>query len=139
MSLAIVAGSLGFIFSNFEKLTKVKGLGFAAEMREREAKESVIAEQTDNAEHLRALAFQVDTSRQKIMSALIHADYNFRYVGGVVTETNLTEEAVTAGLEWLLNNGLVTRRYGKKGYLWNLTEKGMALLPMVVFGKTDLG
>jgi predicted transcriptional regulator len=136
MGLAIVAGSLGFIFSNFEILAKIKGPGFEAEMRERKAAESVIAEQTDNIEHLRALAFQIDSPRQNIMSALIHTDYNSRYVGGVVAETSLTSEVVTTELEWLLNNGLVTRISGKKGYLWNLTKKGMALLPMVVFGKT---
>lgn len=138
MGLAIAAGSLGFVFSNFDILVKVKGPGFEAEMRERKAAESVVAEQTDNVDHLRALAFQIDSSRQNIMSALIHTDYNSRYVGGIKAETSLTNEVITVELEWLLNNGLVTRRVGKNGYLWNLTEKGMALLPMVVFGKSKV-
>lgn len=137
MGLAIAAGSLGFVFSNFDRLVKIKGPGFEAEMRERKAAESVVAEQTDNVEHLRALGFQITSSRQSIMSALIHTDYNSRYVNGIVGETGLANEVVTGELDWLLNNGLVTRRVGTKGYLWNLTEKGMALLPMVVFGKHE--
>lgn len=135
MALAIAAGSLGFVFSNFDMLVKVKGPGFEAEIRERKAAESVVAEQTDNVDHLRTLTSEIDSSRQNIMSALIHTDYNSRYVGGIMAETNLTTEVINRELEWLLNNGLVTRRVGKNGHLWNLTEKGMALLPMVVFGK----
>ena len=137
MGLAIAAGSLGFVFSNFDMLVKVKGPGFEAEMRERKAAESVVAEQTDNVDHLRALGFQITASRQSIMSALIHTEYHFRYVNGIASETGLASEVVTVELDWLLNNGLVTRRVGKNGYLWNLTEKGMALLPMVVFGKHE--
>ncbi len=137
MALAIAAGSLGFVFSNIDRFIKVKGPGFEAEMRERFAAESVVVEQTDNIDHLRALGFQIDSSRQSIMSALIHTDYHARYVGGISTETGLKKEVVSGELEWLLNNGLVTRRVGKSGYLWNLTQKGMALLPMVIFGKHE--
>ena len=68
------------------------------------------------------------------MNALIHTDFNDRYPEGLVAQTGLPKEVVIGELEWLLNNGLVTRRANKKGYLWNLTEKGMALLPMVIFG-----
>ena len=53
MGLAIAAGSLGFVFNNIDRIAKVKGPGFEAEMRERRVAESVIAEQTDNIEHLR--------------------------------------------------------------------------------------
>jgi predicted transcriptional regulator len=135
MGLAVAAGALGFLFSNMDRIVKIRVPGFAAEMCERKAAESVVAEQTDNAQHLKALAFQIDPSRQKIMSALIHTDYNSRYAAGITVETGLTSEVVSRELDWLLNNGLVTRRAGKNGYLWNLTEKGMALLPIVIFGK----
>jgi len=133
MGLAIAAGALGFAFSNIEIIEMLKGPGFEARMRERKAAESVVAEQTDNAEHLRSLAFQITEPRQQIMSALIHTEYQARYIPGVASQTGLPKEVVTGELEWLLNNGLATRRTGRKGYLWNLTEKGMALLPIVVF------
>lgn len=135
MSLAIAAACLGFVFSNIDRLVKVKGPGFEAEMRERTVAESVVAEQTDNVDHLRTLGLQIGSARQGIMNALIHTDYSSRYVGGLVAETGLTKEVVSGELDWLLNNGLVSRRVDKNVYLWNLTEKGMALLPMVVFGK----
>jgi len=133
MGLAIAAGALGFAFGNIEIIEMLKGPGFEARMRERKAAESVVAEQTDNAEHLKSLAFQITAPRQQIMSALIHTKYESRYIPGIASQTGLAKEVISGELDWLLNNGLATRRAGKKGYLWNLTEKGMALLPIMVF------
>jgi hypothetical protein len=97
MGLAIAAGSLGFVFSNIDRFVRVKGPGFEAEMRARAAAESVVATQTDNVDQLRALAFQISSTRQSIMSALIHTDYNARYVGGIASETGLNRTGYLGG------------------------------------------
>ena len=134
MGLAILAGSLGLAFSNIDKISRFKGAGFEAEMREQHIAESVVTAQTEDTEALKAIAFGINERRQKIMSSLLHTQYNFRYVPGVASDTGYDKEIVKDELEWLREQGLVRKSSGPKGYLWNLTEKGMAVLPIVIFG-----
>lgn len=135
MGISVLAGAIGLAFSNIDKISKFKGAGFEAEMREQQLAESVVAQQTDNTENLKALAFEISERRQKIMSSLIHTEYNYRTTSGIAKEINLPIELISDELEWLKEKALVTKRSASHAYLWNLTEKGMALLPVVVFGR----
>ena len=47
----------------------------------------------------------------------------------------MPKELISDELQWLKEKELVTKRSASHAYLWNLTEKGMALLPVVVFGR----
>jgi len=136
MGLAILAGAIGFAFSNIDKISRFKGAGFEAEMREQQVAESVVTAQTENTESLKSIAFDIDERRQSIMSSLLHTDYNSRYVGGISADTGYSKEIIEDELDWLFENNLAIKRSGSKGYLWNLTEQGMAVLPIVVFGRT---
>lgn len=135
MGLSVLAGAIGLAFSNIDKISKFKGAGFEAEMREQQLAESVVAQQTDNTENLKALAFEISELRQKIMSSLIHTEYNYRTTSGIAKEVNMPKELISDELQWLKEKELVTKRSASHAYLWNLTEKGMALLPVVVFGR----
>ena len=135
MGLSILAGAIGLAFVNVDKISRFKGAGFEAEMREQKLAESVVAHQTDHTENLKALAFEISDRRQKIMSSLIHTEYNYRTTSGIAKELNLSIELISDELEWLKDNALVSKRAASHAYLWNLTEKGMALLPVVVFRK----
>ncbi|KFK97195.1 MULTISPECIES: hypothetical protein [unclassified Serratia (in: enterobacteria)] len=138
MALAIVAGAIGLAFSNIDKLESFKGAGFEAKTRERRAQEAVISEQTNNTEELKTLASDITKAREAIMSALLNTEYNARYPSGIAEEANYPRDVVLEELNWLQQQKLVEKRAGKNGYLWSLTEKGMALLPIVVFGRKPL-
>lgn len=138
MGLSILAGSLGFAFVNIDKISKFKGAGFEAEIREQHVAEAVVTAQTDEIDRLKSIAFEIDERRQIIMNSLLRTDYNFRYIGGVSADTGLTKEVVRDELAWLKEKDLVSKRSGRNGYLWNLTEKGMAVLPIVIFGRSNL-
>ncbi|HFD0509805.1 TPA: hypothetical protein AB5E20_003673, partial [Vibrio cholerae] len=138
MGLAILAGSLGLAFSNLDKISRFKGAGFEAEMYSQQLAEAVIVQQTEDTDSLKSLAFDISARRQTIMHALLHTKYQSRYVSGLASETGFDKECVRDELDWLKDNGLVESRNSSKGYLWNLTEKGMAVLPIVVFGRAEL-
>ncbi|EHI9242792.1 ArsR family transcriptional regulator [Vibrio vulnificus] len=138
MGLAVVAGSLGLAFSNLDKISRFKGAGFEAEMRDQQLAEAVIVKQTEDTDALKSLAFDIDSRRQAIMHALLHTNYQSRYISGLAADTGYSKECVRDELDWLKESGLVEKRNSTKGYLWNLTEKGMAVLPIVVFGKNEL-
>ncbi len=133
MGLSVLAGAIGLGFSNIDKISKFKGAGFEAEMREQQLAESVVAQQTDNTDNLKALAFDITDRRQKVMSSLIHTEYNYRTTSGIAKELNLPIDLIADELEWLKEKALVTKKPASHAYLWNLTEKGMALFPVVVF------
>jgi len=126
MGLAIIAGAIGLAFTNIDKISKFKGAGFSAEMREQQVAESV-AKLTDDSEHLKSIAFEINDRRQTIMTALIHTEYNYRSTGGIAKQVNLPKELVSDDLEWLKDNDLASKSSAAHSYLWNLTEKGMTL------------
>ena len=138
MGLALVAGAIGLAFSNLDKISEFKGAGFEAKMREQQVAESVVSKQTDDIEELKVLSFEINPGRQAIMSSLLHTEFNSRFASGIAADSGYSNDVVKGELEWMQKHDLVSKRAGKKGYLWNLTEKGMALLPIVVFGRNPL-
>lgn len=135
MGLAITAGALGLAFSNIDKFKTFKGAGFSAEMRDQMIAESVVVQQTDDTVHLKALAFEINERRQQIMSSLLHTEYYSRSLGGIAKALGYPKDIVADELEWMREHDLASKRNHTVGYLWNLTETGMALLPIVIFGK----
>ena len=139
MGLSIIAGSLGLAFSNLDRISRFKGAGFEAEMNVQKVAESVVVQQTEDTDNLKSIAFDINSRREDIMQALLHTDFHSRYISGLSSKTGHSKECVRDELDWLLERGLVTNLNSSKGYLWNLTEKGMAVLPIVVFGRGNFG
>ena len=127
MGLAVVAGALGLAFANIDKISRFKGAGFEAEMREKI--EAVVTKEiepppVEEDNELSVFRYEGDSNTKKVLQALHNPDYTWRYLSGVRLETGMSKKDVSDALNWLLQNGFVVRSEGSNGTLWSLTEKG---------------
>lgn len=49
-----------------------------------------------------------DEATRSVIKALGNSDYTWRYLGGLVAETKLSEKQILESIKWLLDNKLVT-------------------------------
>ncbi|MBV2135334.1 MAG: hypothetical protein KUF79_00840 [Candidatus Thiodiazotropha sp. (ex Ctena orbiculata)] len=138
MALAIVAGAIAFSFANIERFSKIKGAGFEAEFRE---KIQAVIEKETEPEPVADGEFQnpvpnsrlVDENTRKVISALLHPEYTWRYLNGIKKETGLSSEDIRASIDWLITNGYARQSLGKSGQIWSLTEDGRYLFAVIAF------
>ncbi|WP_237046050.1 hypothetical protein [Aquipseudomonas alcaligenes] len=130
MGLSILAGALSLAFSNIDKISKFKGAGFEAEMREKVG--AIIAkeaepEKNDLTNGLTGKAFGLDENTRKVVKSLGSSQYTWRTVTGISQEAGLTKSEVTRSLHWLNLNGLVVKTESKVNANWGLSEDGRDL------------
>ena len=135
MGLAIVAGALAVSLINIDKFRKIKGAGFEAELKEQV--EAIIEKETEpypsktkdivDEENALPDLSNVSDSIQKVINALQHPEYTWRYIGGIKQDTKLSEGEIKGRLKWLKENGLARQSVGKHGTIWTLTEEGRYL------------
>ncbi|RUO26009.1 hypothetical protein CWE09_04590 [Aliidiomarina minuta] len=135
MGFTILAGAIGLAFLNIDKISVFKGAGFEARMRVRQIKEDFVASQTEpeHIDQLKSLAYEVTKDREKVMSSLLRTQFNYRTVSGIAADSGLTRGDIERELQWLKDRGLVLEVRGVNRYLWELTDLGMKVLPMVIF------
>ncbi len=127
MGLAIVAGAIGLAFTNIDKISRFKGAGFEAEMREQI--ETIIDKETEpelveSDEGFTSQAYGLVGKANDIVLALNDSKFTWRYLGGLVKDSGATKEKVIETMNWLVENNLAKESKGKKGKIWSLTSKG---------------
>lgn len=138
MGLAIVCGFTGFALVNLDKFSKIKAAGFEAELREKI--EAVIEKETEYELDISGEVKQtppdtksIDNQTRKVIDALQHHRYTWRYLGGIRKDTMLNTSEIKSSLNWLIQNGYVKQTLGKHGTMWNLTEEGRYLSAVIDF------
>lgn len=138
MALAIVAGAIAFAFANIDRFSKIKGAGFEAELREKI--QAVIEKETEpelfsdgEAQTPVPNSRLVNENTRKVISALQHHEYTWRYINGIKKETQLSSEQIETSLDWLISNGYARQSLGKSGQIWSLTEDGRYLSAVIAF------
>ena len=127
MGLSILAGAIGLSFLNIDKIKRFKGAGFEAEMQEKI--EAIIEKETEppqngSAGFLTCEAYGTDENAKKAIEALNNPKYTWRYLGGIVKDSGLTQKKTLETLNWLLENKLGKMTEGEHGRLWALSAKG---------------
>lgn len=130
MGLSILAGALSLAFSNIDKISKFKGAGFEAEMREKVG--AIIAkeaepEKSDSTHGLTGKAYGLDESTEKVVKALGNSQYTWRTVSGIGQESGLSKNEIARALHWLNLNNLVVKTDSKANANWGLSEDGRNL------------
>ena len=127
MAISIVAAAMALAFSDIERFKKIKGAGFEAETREQILsiieKETEPAEASDS-EDTSPLTAEIDADLRAIMRALNHHEYTWRYLSGIVLDSEVDKNTVLAKLKWLVEYGFARQSIGKHGPIWSLTELG---------------
>jgi hypothetical protein len=128
MGLSIAAGAIGLAFANIDKISRFKGAGFEAEMRDQQI-EAVIQKETEpalegNESGFKIEAYSTDEKAQSIIRALKNSKYTWRQPVGIAKETGIDLKDVENNLNWLLENNLGQKSIGAKGAIWSLTTKG---------------
>lgn len=137
MGLSIVAGAVALAFADIEKFSRIKGVGFEAELREK--LDAVIDKETEppeldgEAELLIPGRSKVDVPTCKVIRALQHPEYTWRYLGGIKKDTKLSSDEIKNSLSWLVDHGYVKKSLGPHGAVWNLTKEGRYLSAMIDF------
>jgi hypothetical protein len=142
-SLTIDAITLSLLFialvpwlSPVFKSLKFPG-GWEIQFQELEKKvDTIVAKETEPADEpegltLRVKGFSVnDEPTRLVMKALGNPKYTWRYVGGLMKETNLSAREVLAPINWLRENKLITESKAGIGdrRQWALTREGRDLL-----------
>jgi len=133
MGLAIVAGSIGFAFSNINKIRKFEGAGFKAEMIEKintiveKETEQDISEELTTKEQISYLE-NLGKTEINILNSLSNKTYTWRTATGISKELNIDRNEVSKHFPTLILNDLVRETKGPKGKLWSLTSTGRAQL-----------
>ena len=127
MGLSILAGAISLAFLNIDKIKKFKGAGFEAEMQEKI--EAIIEKETEptqnsNTGMVTIEAYGTGETEKKLIKALSNPKYTWRYFGGLLKESELTEEEVTHTLNWLIEHKFTNTIHGEHGKLWTLSAKG---------------
>lgn len=74
-------------------------------------------------------AFSVnDQATRLVIKAFGNPKYTWRYLGGLIAETQLSEKEVLASVNWLLENMLITESHTNDEKLWALTQDGRDVL-----------
>lgn len=142
MALAIVAGAIAISLVNLDKFSKIKGAGFEATLKEQI--EAVVAKETELfIEEDEMLASEEDkpipnlllgdVATRKVIVALRHHDYTWRYMRGVKKDTMLSETEILKSLGWLIDNDYTKKSHGKHGTIWSLTETGRYVAAVIDF------
>ena len=137
MALVILAGSLGMAFSNIDKISKFKGAGFEAEMRDLRI-DAILDKETEsdpkeNDPGLLEISF--NRSLEKILSALNNPAYTWRTVAGVSKESGLPLETVTKELINLVGMDYVHQGKDRnKKVIWSLSKDGRNVVNSLVSG-----
>lgn len=139
MGLAIVAGGIAFSFVNLDKFSKIKGAGFEVDLVDLRGKiETIIEKETEYSvsgedENSVPNSSLVDKNTRAVIDALQHHNYTWRYLGGIKTDTKLTETEINTSIKWLIENAYVKQSIGKHGIIWNLTNEGRHLSAVIDF------
>lgn len=141
MALSIVAGGIAWCLANAERINRIKGAGFEAQFREQvEAiieketelpfnPEGVSGEKGEPVPNVKLLSDEI----QKTVGALNHPSYTWRYMAGLIEDTNLKKSEIEKALSWLIENGYARKSLGKNGSIWSLTNQGRYLSAVVDF------
>ena len=109
--------------------------GWKIEFREiKEQVKSIIAKDTEPMKvasglTIGAKGFSVnDQTTRSVIKALGNPKYTWRYLGGLIAETQRPEKEVLAAVNWLLENSLITESFARNEKLWALSQDGRDLL-----------
>jgi hypothetical protein len=69
-----------------------------------------------------------DQATRLVIRALGNPKYTWRYLGGLIAETQLSEKEVLASVNWLQKNRLITESLARDEKLWALSQDGRDLL-----------
>ena len=106
--------------------------GWKIKFREmKEQIETMIAKQTEPPKFIMKGFSVNDEATRSVIKALGNPNYTWRYLGGLVAETKLSEKQILESIKWLLDNKLVTEVRGKHGTLWGLSIEGRDLLETI--------
>ena len=126
MGLAIAAGALGLAFSNIDKISKFKGAGFEAEMKDNI--QAVIDKETefDTDETVFKYAkTELNKDQQKVISALANPAFTWRTATGISNESKLSPEIVSKELINLINLDFAQQGRDKnKKVIWAPNKRG---------------
>ena len=134
MGLSIVAGALGFAFSNLEKFSEISGGGFSAKLREQV--QAVVDKETEQEQEIHIIE-PVASAHEKVISALMHPQYTWRSVPGLVKDTGMHIHTIGKPINWLREHGFVEHSFGKPGSIYALTRKGRQYASMHNLGKVE--
>ena len=109
--------------------------GLKIEFKElKEKMDSIVAKETEPVDIETGPQFEVqafsinDTPTRLVMNALGNPKYTWRYMGGLMKETNLSKEEVSKSISWLLENKLITESKIREKRQWALSQDGRDLL-----------
>jgi hypothetical protein len=135
MLICVLSGALGLSFSNLDKISRFKGAGFEAEMRNQF--EAVVEKETEpevreqgSGDRVEAFGF-VGADTPKVIKALASPHYTWRRASGISKETGVPPDKVQESLNWLMQAGLATSSNISSGQVWALSTKGREMLPKV--------
>jgi predicted transcriptional regulator len=131
MGLCILAGAISLAFTNIDKISKFKGAGFEAEMREK-AVDAIIAKEAEPEQNETGLIFSLksyglDENTRQVVNALGNSKYTWRTLSGIAKESGLSKNAIKESVNWLMLNGLVIQAGSKIYANWGLSEDGRNL------------
>lgn len=140
MAVAVAAGSLGFFFCNLDQFESFSAAGVVAKLRAQIAEvshrvETISGKETEPPDvsdeplgKFQVEAYGLNITTRKIVKALAHADYAWRYPSGVGKDANVSRAAALRSLQWLVDNGLANETSGKNSNVYGLSEKGWLLV-----------
>ncbi|MCD8478258.1 MAG: hypothetical protein LRY68_10565 [Sulfurospirillum sp.] len=138
MGLSILAGSIGLAFVNIDKISKFKGAGFEAEMRDQQIgaiieKETEPEKSNENADETADIkTYSELTQVQKdVLIALNNPNYTWRSLTGIATDTQRTTNTIYQTLKYLMDNSLVQSSGGHKSLKWALTIEGRKIISIL--------
>lgn len=140
MGLSILAGVLSLAFTNIDKISKFKGAGFEAEMRNKVdamvAKDAEPPSEQERAPFI-AKGYSLDDANKRVVQCLGNSKYTWRSVTGVSSEASLPVNTVRQALEWLSSNGLAIQAGIGRHVNWGLTEDGRELFNAIFPVRAD--
>ena len=122
MALAIVAGALGFGFANLEKFSEIKGGGFSGKLREQI--KAVVDKETEQEQEKIDISEPISPDHEKVIRALMHPQYTWRSVSGLIRDTGMDIHTIGKPVNWLRDHGFVEHSFGRPGSIYALTPKG---------------
>lgn len=125
MGIAVVAGALGFAFSNLEKFSKIKGAGFEAELKQQI--EAVLEKETEPEVGSKEILSYIPEGSAKVAKAIANSKYTWRSVNGLVKETGIDIKEIGKHINWLVDRAYAEHSFGKSGSIYSLTRWGRQL------------
>lgn len=142
MGLLIASGAVSLFFLNLEKFSSFKAAGIEANLRDKI--EAVVEKETEpfikqssdlsgEEENPVPETSLIDKNTRKVIEALHHPEYTWRYLEGLKQDTKLNASEIKSSLRWLIDHGYARQSFGKYGTIWNLTEHGRYLNAVIGF------